>query len=124
GGVQWAQVVPPDPVDVRAGVKQRVDQLDAIVAAQRRLDVSADEARMRSVCLRRRALPAGALAVLAPRPAAGPALAFLQLLLGPANAALSGHLLLGIRDPADELVAGQRRDVLPRIECRGVGDQR
>jgi len=53
-----------------------------------------------------RLLSAGALAVLAPWPAAGPTLAFLQLLLGPANAAFSGHLLLGILDPADELVAG------------------
>src|SRR5207237_3512849 len=71
-----------------------------------------------------RLLSAGALAVLAPWPAAGPALAFLQLLLGPADAAFSGHFLLGILDPADELVAGQRRDVLPGIECRGVGGQR
>ncbi len=47
-----------------------------------------------------------AIAVLAPRPAAGPALAFLQLLLGAPNAALSGGLLLGILDPANELVAG------------------
>ena len=69
-------------------------------------------------------LSAGALAVLAPRPAAGPALAFLQLLLGAPNAALSGGLLLGILDPADELVAGQGRDVLPGIKCRRVGDQR
>ncbi len=52
----------------------------------------------------RRPLPAGALAVLASRPAAGPTLAFLELLLGPANAALSRDLLLGILDPADELV--------------------
>jgi hypothetical protein len=51
-------------------------------------------------------------------------LAFLQFLLGPANAAFSGHLLLGILDPADELIAGQRRDVLPGIDCRRVGDQR
>ena len=72
----------------------------------------------------RRPLSAGALAVPAPRPAAGPTLAFLQFLLGPANAPFSGHLLLGILDPADELVAGQRRDVLPGAECRGVGDQR
>ena len=71
-----------------------------------------------------RPLSAGALAVLAPRPAAGPALAFLQFLLGPPDAALSGGRLLGILDPADELVAGQGRDVLPGIECRGVGDQR
>jgi hypothetical protein len=69
-------------------------------------------------------LSSGALAVLAPWPAAGTTLACLQLLLGPANAAISGRLLLGILDPADELVAGQRRDVLPGIECRGVGDQR
>jgi hypothetical protein len=68
-------------------------------------------------------LSAGALAVLAPWPTAGPTLAFLQLLLGPANAAFSGHLLPSIIDPADELVAGQRRDVLPGVECRGVGDQ-
>src|SRR5271165_1648482 len=71
-----------------------------------------------------RALAAGALAVLAARPAAGPALAFLQLFPGPPNAALPGGLLLGILDPADELVAGQRRDVIPGIECRAVGDQR
>jgi hypothetical protein len=29
-----------------------------------------------------------------------------DILLGPANAALSGGLLLGILDPADEFVAG------------------
>jgi hypothetical protein len=71
-----------------------------------------------------RALSAGAFAVLAPWPAARSTLAFLQLLLGPTNAACSGRLLLGILDPADELVAGQRCDVLPGIESRGVGDQR
>jgi hypothetical protein len=53
-----------------------------------------------------RALPAGVVAVLAPRPTAWPALAFLQLLLGPPDTALPGGLLLGILDPADELVAG------------------
>src|SRR5216117_2046089 len=71
-----------------------------------------------------RLLSAGKVTVVAPWPAAGPTLAFLQFLLGPANAAFSGHHLLGILDPADELVAGQRRDVLPGIESRGVGDQR
>src|SRR5947209_9179662 len=44
--------------------------------------------------------------------------------LGAADAAFSGHLLLGILDPADELVSGQRRDVLPTIECRRAGAQR
>jgi hypothetical protein len=42
----------------------------------------------------------------APWPAAGPTLAFLQLLLGPANAAFSGRLLFGILDPADEIRFG------------------
>src|SRR2546429_9685689 len=69
-------------------------------------------------------LAAVAVGVPTPWPAAGPALAFLQLLLCPPNAALSGGLLLGILDPADELVAGQGRDVLPGIERRGIGDQR
>ena len=55
----------------------------------------------------------GALAVLAARPAAGPALALFQLLLRPANAALSRHRLLRILDPADKLVARQGRDVPP-----------
>jgi len=67
---------------------------------------------------------AGALAVPAPWPAAGPPLAFLQLLLGPADAAFSGYLLPGVLNPADELVSGQRRDVVPSIECRRVGNQR
>jgi hypothetical protein len=71
-----------------------------------------------------RSLLAGAFAVVAPRPAAGPTLAFLELLLGSANAAFSGHRLLGILDPADELVAGERRDGLPGTERRRVGDQR
>ena len=76
------------------------------------------------VAARRSALGVLALAVRAPRPAAGPALSFFQLLLGPANPALPGLVLLGILDPADELVAGQGRDVLPGIEGRAVGDQR
>jgi hypothetical protein len=72
----------------------------------------------------RRVLSAGSLAVAAPWPAAWAALTFLKLLLSPTNAALSGLLLLGILDPADELVAGQRRNVLPGIECGRVGDER
>ena len=59
----------------------------------------------------------------APWPAAGSTLTFLQFLPGPANATFSGHLLLGILNPADELVAGQRGDVLPGIESCGIGDQ-
>jgi hypothetical protein len=67
---------------------------------------------------------AGALAVRAPGPAARPAQTLFQFLLSPADAAFSGLLLLGILDPADEFVAGQRRDVLPGTERSGVGDQR
>lgn len=78
----------------------------------------------RAAAIIRRWLRAGALAVLAPRPAAGPALSFLQLLPRAPNAALTGSHLLGILDPADELIAGQRRDVLPGIKRRGIGDQR
>src|SRR5277367_2109860 len=62
--------------------------------------------------------------MLAPRPATRSALALFELLLGAANAALSGGLLLGVLDPADELVARQGGDVLPGSECSGVGDQR
>ena len=69
-------------------------------------------------------LGASALAVLASRPAAGSALAFLELLLCPANAALPGRLLLGVLDPADEFVTGQGCDVVPCVACRSVGDQR
>jgi hypothetical protein len=61
--------------------------------------------------------------MLTPRPAAGATLAFLQLLLGTANAALSGHLLLGVLDPTDELVTGQGRDVFPGAQYRRVGEQ-
>ena len=54
----------------------------------------------------------------------GRRLAFPRLLPGPADAALSGHLLLGVLDPADELIAGQKRDVHPGIARRRAGDQR
>ena len=57
-------------------------------------------------------------------PAARATLTFLQFLLGSANATVSGDLLLGVLDPADELVAGQGRDVVPGVTCRGVGDER
>ena len=43
---------------------------------------------------------------------------------GSGGCGVLGHLLPGILDPADELVPGQGRDVLPGIECRRVGDQR
>src|ERR1700759_1449195 len=71
-----------------------------------------------------RSLFAVALAVLAPRPAAGPAHAFLELFARAPDAALARGLLLGLLDPADELVAGERRDVLPGVERCRVGDQR
>ena len=51
-------------------------------------------------------LLAVALSVLTSWPAAGSTLAFFQLLLSAANAACSCRRLLGILDPADELVAG------------------
>jgi hypothetical protein len=71
-----------------------------------------------------RVLAAGALSVATSWPATGPTLAFLELLPGSANATFSRFLLLGILDPADELVASQRGDVLPGVESCGIGDQR
>lgn len=56
-------------------------------------------------------------------PAARPALAFFELLLGPSDPALSGRILLGVFDPADELVAGQRCDVVPGEERLGIGHE-
>jgi hypothetical protein len=70
-----------------------------------------------------RLLSTGAIAMLTPWPAAGSALAFFELFFGPTNSALSGYFLFGILDPADELVPGQRRDVHPGVEGRGIGDE-
>jgi len=67
---------------------------------------------------------AGALAVLAAGPAAGAAHAFFELFLGATDAAVSRGLLLGVFDPADELVAGERGDVLPRRERGRILEQR
>lgn len=61
--------------------------------------------------------------MLTPGPAARPALTFLELFLGAPNPARSGGLLLGILDPADELVARQGRYVLPNVKRRGAGEQ-
>jgi hypothetical protein len=69
-------------------------------------------------------LLAGALAMLASRPTAGAALAFLQLLTGPADASLASLRLLGVLDPADELVSRQGCDVPPSVERCRAGDQR
>jgi len=66
----------------------------------------------------------GALAMSASGPAAGSTLAFLELLLCPANSPLPGHELLGIFNPANEFVTRERRDVHPRIKGRGIGNQR
>lgn len=64
-----------------------------------------------------------ALAVGASGPTTGPTLPLLQLLFGPANSSLSCRVLLGVFDPADEFVASQRGDVLPRVQRRGMSDQ-
>jgi len=76
------------------------------------------------VLVRAGASPTRAFAVLAPGPAAGPALAFYQLLLGPADAARSRRPLFRILDPTDELIACQGGDVLPGRERRGARGQR
>lgn len=56
---------------------------------------------------------AGALAVGAAGPAAGAAFAGGEVFPGAGDATLSGCLSLGIFNPADPFVAGQRGDVFP-----------
>ena len=60
------------------------------------------------------------LAMRATRPAAGPAHASLQLVDANRDTPLPGGLLLGRSDPADPLVAGQRREVRPELPDRAV----
>jgi hypothetical protein len=69
-------------------------------------------------------LAAGTLPMLTAGPTTGSAHAVLELFLSSADTSFSGFLLLGIIDPADELVAGQRCDVLPGVECGGIGGKR
>jgi hypothetical protein len=47
-----------------------------------------------------------------------------EFFLRAADATFSRRGLFGVEHPADELVAGQRGDVLPRREGGCVGDQR
>jgi hypothetical protein len=58
--------------------------------------------------------------MLAAWPAAGPALALLEFFAGSVNATLAGCLLLGVFNPADEFVTGERGYVLPGIERHGA----
>jgi hypothetical protein len=57
-------------------------------------------------------------------PATGPALTLFQFLLGSTNPPLARYVLFGIINPADELIASERSDVIPRIECWSVGHER
>ena len=57
-------------------------------------------------------------------PATGPPHALLELFLGPADSTVPGYLLLGILDPADELVASERGDIPPCRKRQGALDQR
>ena len=65
-----------------------------------------------------------ALAVGTAGPATGPAHTVVEFLDGTADPALAGFLLLGVADPADELVARQHRDVEPGRLGILVGDER
>jgi len=73
---------------------------------------------------RSRASPSSAFPVLAPWPTAGAALTRLELLLSAADTAFASLRLLGVIDPADELVACERGDVPPGSQDDGVGEQR
>jgi hypothetical protein len=61
--------------------------------------------------------------MFATRPATRAALTLFEFLLGSTNPPLASYVLFGVFDPTDELVSGERRDVLPRVECRSVADQ-
>ena len=50
-------------------------------------------------------------------------MALLQLLTSSNDAAFSSLGLLCVFDPADELIAGERGDVIPSNERRRIGDQ-
>src|SRR5690242_257634 len=60
----------------------------------------------------------------APRPAARAPHAFFELFAGAPDPALARLCFLGVLDPADELVACQRGDVVPRLQRPRAGDQR
>jgi len=68
-----------------------------------------------------RPFTSGALSMFAPGPTARPALALFKFFLRSADASLSGLVLFGVLHPTDELVARQRRDVLPGVERSNVG---
>ena len=57
-------------------------------------------------------------------PAAGPLLTFLQFCAGALDAALAGLGLLRVFDPADEFVAAERRETLPKRKQSRVRTQR
>jgi len=71
-----------------------------------------------------RRLLARSLAMFATGPAAGSTLALFEFFIGSSNSTLAGGLLLGVFDPADELVAGEHGDVVPGCERCGVRSQR
>ena len=64
-----------------------------------------------------------ALTMGAPRPAAGSTHAIEKFLLRPSNTAFSGCWLLGILDPADELIPGKRGDVFPCLKSHRISDK-
>jgi hypothetical protein len=61
--------------------------------------------------------------MLAARPTARPTHSFFELFERATNATLAGRGLLRVLDPADELVARERGDVLPRVERGRVADE-
>jgi len=63
-------------------------------------------------------------AVRAARPTTGPALPVPQILATPVDALAPGLRFLGGLDPADPLVAGERRDVVPSRQRLWVSQER
>lgn len=68
-------------------------------------------------------LVSGAFAMLTARPATGAPLTFFKLFFGASNATGASGFLLRVFDPANELVSSERRNVVPRLQCRRVRAQ-
>jgi hypothetical protein len=62
-------------------------------------------------------------AMRTPGPTTRSTLALFQFLFRSPNATGSRHLLFGVFHPTDEFVAGEGRDVLPRVHRHRIGDE-
>ncbi len=113
----------------RAGVRRRGHPDVAALACEldrERLEGTTRRARVSQPVrvVRNFRPPAVAFPMATPGPAAGPTPTLFQLFSCPSDTTRSRHVLLGVLDPADELVSGKRSDVLPGVERSRACDER